>query len=153
MHLYLDENPIRLQPAHGPGIGLPLTLASLLEDGLRRFPPSEAALEQAIARTEDALMPQIPALRAHPHLRLDCSDAVLQPLAGLLGLPEQSEQLLDIEQVERAFNQVAQVAAGLPARAAGLSEHPGFVAALLVLRELMHHLGSGQLRLLQPPHR
>jgi hypothetical protein len=150
MHLYLYENPIRLQPGHDPGITLPLSLAALLEAGLQRFPPTEAALEQAIASTEDALMPQIPALRAHPSIRLDCTYAVLEPLYDLLALPAQPVQVLEIEQVERAFNQIAQVAAGMPARTVGLQERPDFVAALLVVRELMHHVGWRQLRLGNP---
>lgn len=150
MHLYLHENPLRLQPAHGPDIPLPLSLAALLDDGLQHFPPTEAALERAIASTEDALMPQIPALRALPPVRLDCTDAVLEPLRQLLALPAQPIHVLEIEQVERAFNQIAQVAAGMPARAVGLAERPDFVAALLVVRELMHHVGWRQLRLRIP---
>jgi hypothetical protein len=154
MQLHLEQDPIRLQPGQGPDICLPLSLTALLDDGLQRFPPSEVALERAIARTEDALMPQIPAMRAHPHVQLACADAVLEPLAGLLALPVQPVRvrvwMLEIEQVEHAFNQIARVAAGLPASAVGLAERPDFVAALLVVRELMHHVGWRQLRLGDP---
>lgn len=154
MQLHLEQDPIRLQPGNGADITLPLTLAALLDDGLQRFPPSEVALERAIADIEDALMPQIPALRAHPHMQLACADAVLEPLIQLLALPSRPVQvrvwMLEIEQVEHAFNQIARVAAGLPANAVGLTERPEFVAALLVVRELMHHVGWRQLRLGDP---
>ncbi|KRG40534.1 hypothetical protein ARC78_12530 [Stenotrophomonas pictorum JCM 9942] len=152
MQLHLEHDPIRLRPGHGEDVCLPLSLTALLADGLQRFPPSEAALERAIARTEDALMPQIPALRAHLHLQLDCADAVLAPLTGLLVLPAQARPVLQIEQVEHAFNLLARVAAGMPARSVGLPEQPGFVAALVVVRELMHHVGWRQLRLGDPAH-
>src|SRR5690606_10553829 len=102
---------IRLQAGHTTNIRLPLSLASLLADGLQRFPPSEQALEQAIASTEDALMPWIPALRLEPDEVLECADAVLAPLPELLVYPAQPILELDIDEVERAFNQLAQVAA------------------------------------------
>ncbi|WP_313319237.1 hypothetical protein [Stenotrophomonas sp.] len=147
MHLYLQEDQIRLQAGHTTNIRLPLSLASLLADGLQRFPPSEQALEQAIASTEDALMPWIPALRLEPDAVLECADAVLAPLPELLVYPAQPILELDIDEVERAFNQLAQVAAGTPAKNAGLPERADFVAALVVVRELMHHVGWEQLRL------
>lgn len=149
MHLYLQEDLIRLRAGSTTDISLPLSLAALLEAGLRPFPPSERALEQAIASTEDALMPWIPALRLDSLEFVECTDAVLAPLPDLLGYPRQPICELDIEEVERAFNQLAQVAAGMPAKSVGLPELPDFVAALVVVRELMHHVGWGQLRLLE----
>ncbi len=149
MHLYLQEDLIRLRAGQTTDISLPLSLSSLLEAGLRHFPPTERALEQAIASTEDALMPWIPALRQDSLEVLECVDAALVPLPGVLGYPQQPIWELDIEEVERAFNQLAQVAAGMPAKSLGLPERADFVAALVVVRELMHHVGWQQLRLLE----
>ena len=149
MHLYLQEEAIRLQAGQSTDISLSLSLPSLLEAGLQHFPPSEQAMEQAIASTEDALMPWIPALRLDSLEVLGCADAVLAPLPGVLGYPPQAICELDIDEVERAFNQLAQVAAGMPAKSLDLPERPDFVAALVVVRELMHHVGWEQLRLLE----
>lgn len=149
MQLHLQEDLIRLQAGQTTNISLPLSLSSLLEAGLQRFPPSELALEQAIAATEDALMPWIPALRMDPSEVLESSDPVLALLPGVLAYPPQAICELDIEEVERAFNQLAQVAAGMPAKNLDIPERADFVAALVVVRELMHHVGWQQLRLLE----
>lgn len=150
MHLQLDEGPIRLHSGSSTDIRLPLSLAALLEAGLRHFPPSEQALEQAIALTEDALMPWIPTLRQESLEVLESSDAALVPLPGVLGYPPQAICELDIDEVERAFKQLADVATGMPAKHQGIPEHAGFVAALVVVRELMHHVGWQQLHLFEP---
>ena len=150
MHLQLEDGPIRLHAGASTDIRLPLSLAALLEAGLLHFPPSEQALEQAIASTEDALMPWIPALRQESLEVLECGDAVLAPLADVLGYPRQAIAELEIDEVERAFNQLAEVAAGMPAKSQGIPEQADFVAALVVVRELMHHVGWQQLRLLWP---
>ena len=149
MHLYLQEDLIRLRAGQTTDISLPLSLSSLLEAGLQHFPPSEQALEQAIASIEDALMPWIPALRQDSLEVLECADPALAPLPGMLGYPQQAIWELGIDEVEQAFNQLAQVAAGMPARSQGLPERADFVAALVVVRELMHHVGWEQLRLLE----
>jgi len=150
MQLYLQEELIRLRAGHSTDISLPLSLSSLLDAGLRQFPPSGSAMEQAIASTEDALMPWIPALRQETLEVLECADAVLAPLPGVLGYPQQAVLELDIEEIERAFQQLAQVAAGMPAKSQGIPERADFVAALVVVRELMHHVGWRQLRLSGP---
>jgi hypothetical protein len=143
--LYLDTAPIRLQPAQGEAITLQLSLEQLLAAGLGHFPPTELALEQAIATTEDALMAQMPALRAQPLELLQLADQTLAELPAVLGQPAGAP--LTVEAVERAFNQLVAVAAGLPARSLGIPEQPQFVAALLVVRELMHHVGWKELQL------
>lgn len=145
--LYMADGPILLRPADAEAIVLPLSLDELLAGGLRHFPPSERALEHAITLTEDALMPHIPALRGHPLEVLIAADDALAALPALLGHQQGAAPQLDIADVERGFNQVAQVAAGLPAQAMGLPAQPAFVAALLVVRELMHHVGWKTLQL------
>ena len=146
--LYLHATPITLQPAHGEAIALALSLDRLLADGLARFPPGEAAIERAIATTEDALMPHVAALRAHPLEVLWVADDGLAALPTLLG--DEARTRWHIDAVERAFNLLADVAAGLPAHRAGLPAQPRFIAALVVVRELMHHVGWQQLQLPQP---
>lgn len=145
--LYLASAPIRLEPADGTAIVLPLSLQQLLDTGLQRFPPGGIALEQGIAMTEDALMPHVAALRQHPLEVLNVADDALAPLPALLGQSTGTAHTFGIDAVEQAFNLMADVAAGLPAHHVGLPEQPRFVAALLVVRELMHHVGWSALKL------
>lgn len=145
--LHMDQSHISLQPAGAEAIVLPLSLDGLLEAGLQNFPPSELALERAIALTEDALMPHVTVLRSYPLEVLIAADETLAALPSLLGRMDTGSLQLGIDDVERGFSQVAQVAAGMPAHAMGLPAQPRFVAALLVVRELMHHVGWKQLQL------
>lgn len=145
--LHLGSTPIRLEPVDGEAIVLPLSLQQLLDAGLQRFPPGEIALEQCIAMTEDALMPHVAALRQHPLEVLEVADDALVPLPALLGQSAGTAHTFAIDTVEQAFNLLADVTAGLPAHCAGFPEQPRFVTALLVVRELMHHVGWSALRL------
>ncbi len=145
--LYLGSTPIRLEPVDGEAIVLSLSLQQLLDAGLQRFPPGEIALEQGIAMTEDALMPHVAALRQHPLEVLEMADDALAPLPALLGQNIGTAHTFGIDAVEQTFNLLADVGAGLPAHRVGFPEQPRFVAALLVVRELMHHVGWSALRL------
>ena len=103
-----------------------------------RFPPPPAALEQAIADIEDALMPQLPALAGHPgpvHSRSAGSNALREPA----GLPSSGTQWLSRHSLEALFNRLADAANGAPLRQLGLPEDRQFAAHLTGLRELLHH--------------
>lgn len=142
--IFLEETPLRLQPeGAAPAITLPLDLASLLAAGLARFPPAESALEGAIATVEDALMPHVAALRRYPLDVLQGDGALLEDIARAAGrgAPVQQGLRLSVEEVERVFNRLVDVAAGMPARSLEIPESPRFVAALLVVREILHHVG------------
>lgn len=144
LQLHLQEAAIRLQAPHAAAVLLPLSLDDLLAAGLSVFPPGEAALEQAIQRVEDALMPAIPALRQPGATGLECAD----PLLAASGRAPGTVATLSIDDVEEVFNRLARVAAGVPAHSLSLPAHPGFAAALVVVRELLHHVGLPALRLL-----
>ncbi|MGX9718841.1 hypothetical protein [Stenotrophomonas acidaminiphila] len=148
LRLHLQEATIRLQAAHAAAVVLPLSLDDLLAAGLERFPPRAAALEQAIQLTEDALMPAIPALRQPPATLLECADPVLAPLLPATGRDAGATATLSIAEVEEVFDRLARVAAGVPAHSLGLPAHPGFAAALVVVRELLHHVGLAALRVM-----
>lgn len=148
LQLHLQEAAIRLQAPHAAAVLLPLSLDDLLAAGLSRFPPGEVALEQAIQRVEDALMPAIPALRQPRATGLECADPVLAPLLAASGRAPGTAATVSIDDVEEVFNRLARVAAGVPAHSLGLPAHPGFAAALVVVRELLHHVGLAALRLL-----
>lgn len=91
-------------------------------------------LEQAIMVVEDVLMP----LAAHvpPHPLVELHSPV--PLAEVLGSHELSR-----ESIERLFGQLVAMVEGDPLASAQLPRDRRFAAALLILREWMHHLDAG----------
>ena len=63
--------------------------------------------------------------------------------AGIVGLPA----MLGRDAVEHVFARLSAVALGRPAASEGLPESTDFIAALLLVRELMHHLDIPAIRL------
>lgn len=116
-----------------------LTLAvgarGLAETVLRHEPPSAVELERAIDLVEDALA------AAHDARlyggELVTADPWLITLPGL----ERPGAALDREDVEALFQRLASRALGTPVAAGDLPHGRELAAALLILRECMHHLG------------
>jgi len=143
-HLTLDDTHTYIAGQAGT-VDLAIGIETLLRRGLGEFPPSEVALENAIADVEDALMPQIAALRGQPLDALNYAGPQQQALRTALG--RQDVYSLSLEQVEQVFNQLVAVVEGLPAHQQDIAEDPGFVATLVIIRELMHHTGYQRLQL------
>lgn len=131
-------------PAGAADITLPWSLAALARRVGMAFPPREAVLEAAIAEVEDAVMPHVSALRARDTQVLEVSGAAGTAIVALAAGAQAHEATLD--EVERLFNRLAYVAAGRPAAVEGLPEDAGLALALLVLREILHHVGYAVLR-------
>lgn len=105
----------------------------------RHNPPSALELETAIAAVEDAIMP---VLRQLPlGLVLHSCDAAVREIAQLAGVPDSPRMELSIEAMEACFDRLAAVILGRPSTQDDLPPDTGFAATLLILRELMHHLG------------
>lgn len=104
---------------------------------LQSEPATAVELEAAIAAIEDELMPAIPSLPAHRCLVT--SEPVVHQIAGLASDTDDSR--LEVTEVERLFNRLVDVAYGTPAKLLGVPENREFAAALLYVRELMHHAG------------
>lgn len=136
VHLSFDADALTLRTAR-PGLAddvqrLPLGSAALVARFFKRLPPSAYALEEAIAWVEDVVMP----LAAHlPTDALWYSDS---PAVRALVLGAQAAEL-DIDTVEQLFNALADWVQGRPAALAGIPQDAHWCAALLVLRECMHH--------------
>ena len=96
--------------------------------------PSALELEQAIMVVEDVLMPLAARIPPHPVLRLQSPE----PLAEALGSRVQSR-----ENIERLFGQLVAMVEGDPLASAQLPKDRRFAAALMILREWMHHLDAG----------
>ncbi len=83
---------------------------------------------------EDVLMPLAAHVPPHPVLHLQSP----VPLAEVLGNRVQSR-----ENIERLFGQLAAMVEGDPLASAQLPRERRIAAALLILREWMHHLDAG----------
>lgn len=119
---------------------LPIGSRQLGQGPLRHTPPSPLELEQAIAEVEDRIMPlahQIPV--GEPLLLL-----LLAPALAPLAEASQGAGPLTRVQIERYFQQLAAQAEGDPRATSLFTPTPEFAAALLIVREWMHHLGFEQ---------
>lgn len=110
---------------------LPLGAQQLAQTVLRHSPPRPIALEQAIDMIEEALMRWKVVL---PTDRALLASGAFQRVADHAGGRQR-------EDVEALFQRLASASLGHPSAAAGLPDDPGFMAATLLLRECMHHLG------------
>ena len=111
---------------------LPLGSAALVARFFKRLPPSAYALEEVIAWVEDAVMPLAAQLPPGAQWYSD------SPAVRALDLGAQAAEL-DIDTVEQLFNALADWVQGRPAALAGIPQDAHWCAALLVLRECMHH--------------
>jgi len=127
------------QPLTGP---LPLGATLLRERWLRHDPPQPQELEAAIEAVEDVVMQLHRALPAGDTLRVLAPAGRPAPFAPLM-------QARTREELEALFNRAAAIAQGRPASRDPVLADPEVVAALVILREVMHHLGFTQLQFAQ----
>ena len=127
-----------LQFADGSAVTLPLGVGDLARDVLRHDPPTSAELERGIDVVEDALSAS--RLPKAARGKLGTSDPVVRALPGL-GTPG---AILRLEGVEALFQRLASRALGTPVGTDELPAGREIAAALLVLRECMHHLGFAE---------
>jgi exopolyphosphatase/pppGpp-phosphohydrolase len=99
----------------------------------RHAPPTGPELERAIDAIEDALMAT--GLAQGRRGSLATTNALLQSLPGLQGAG------LNLDEVEALFQRVALAASGPSTALGSLPADRESAAALLILRETMHHLG------------
>lgn len=111
----------------------------LILKNLKHQPAEAPELEAAIADIEDQLMPVIKDLPGHR--RLVSSGAPFLRIAKVAGFDAEDEVELDVDTVEELFNRLVDVAYGTPASRLDVPENREFAAAVLFLRELMHHAG------------
>lgn len=118
-------------------VTLPVGPQGLAESVLHHDPPTPAELERAIDLVEDAL--------AGLHIASAGSDRLVTADTQLLALPGLGPQggSLTRDAVEFLFQRLASRALGTPVPAAELPHGREIAAALLILRECMHHLGFG----------
>jgi exopolyphosphatase/pppGpp-phosphohydrolase len=114
--------------AQEEAVALRIGSASIAREHFRHDPPTPLELESAIAAVEDEIA------RVHAALAggsgLYTRDGLLRDIALEIGVPPATEMQLALDAVEHAF-------ARLPLRALGKEK----AGVLVILRELMHHLG------------
>ncbi|MFZ6750997.1 hypothetical protein [Undibacterium sp. Ren11W] len=149
LHLAAEQ----LGVASGSGMGPPETqiLALGAQRSAREYftltPPGRREFELAIERVEDEI---IRASKLLPlQAKLYSNDQLVRQIALLAGVPDGALMLFDLETMERCFSRLAAVIQGQPAAQEGIPLDNNFAAALLILREFMHHLGFSSICILR----
>lgn len=136
---------------------IPLGLDILATRTFRQRMPTEAQLEQAIMLVEDAVMP-LARLVPGSHVfvtRDPCLLAVAQHALGVEDVESVWQTtgrwpMLARDAVEHLFEQLAQQSSHPQIPDADLPQSPRWAAALVLLREVLHHWQIGAMRLLPP---
>jgi exopolyphosphatase/pppGpp-phosphohydrolase len=107
----------------------------------RHAPPTGLEIERAIDAIEDALM----ATRLGHASRgpLTTTSPGLRAVPGF----DNVDAVLSLDEVERLFQELASATAGPSSPLTGWSADRDAAAALLILREVMHHLGFDRVRM------
>ncbi len=120
---------------------LPLGLHTLAQYRFQGRMPDALALEQGIEEVEDTIMPAGPWLPRPVHLQTH--DALLHDIACVA----MAENVLTRDAVEQLFERLARQAERAGPADALLPQDPVWAAALLVLRECLHHWHVSELHL------
>jgi exopolyphosphatase/pppGpp-phosphohydrolase len=128
---------------------LPMGSERTAREYFKTTPPTPLAMEHAIQVVEDVVMPLRAVIPREAHLF--STDAMLREIALLAGAEQTEPMRLTLEAMERIFNRLGAVVEGSPAAHQGVPESNGFAAALLILREFMHHLQFAQIEVLHAP--
>ena len=113
-------------------------------DFFKQFPPTPGEVEGVIQVVEDEIMPLHKLLM--PDSVLYSTDDRIQEIAQYALFEEnQHAVLLPRTSMERVFNRLAAIITGLPASQDVLPASTEFAATLLILREVMHHLGFAEI--------
>ena len=113
------------------------------KDFFKHAPPTPLELENAIMAVEDEVM-LARSLATQP-CSLRGTDSSLRGITLPAGASARYSMQLSAEDVEQQFDLLAALIMGRPAPSAGVPVDSGFAAALLILREFMHHLKFSQI--------
>jgi hypothetical protein len=141
LHLGVDTSTLICTEGNGRVIlqdELPLGTASLARQWMRHTPPTPLDIEHAIEQTEDLVMPLAAKLVRTEQLLLRGPGAALV----LQGVGAKPDAVLrwSLDDVEDIFNRIAMVSQGRPSGQDALPTAPEFYAAMVILRECLHHL-------------
>jgi exopolyphosphatase/pppGpp-phosphohydrolase len=128
---------------------LPLGSRKTSEEFFKHIPPTLSEIEYAINFTEDNIIPIKKLLPANSEL---CSASpVIHEIALQSGKEASSQKLvLSIKEMEDIFSRLAAIISGRPFSTDTLPESNSFAVSLLILREVMHHLGFQNITIMKP---
>jgi hypothetical protein len=135
LHLATDGTYLTGRGPNESGVPIAPGVERLVGEYLSKMSPLAYAMEAAIADIEEHLA-RVPRTLHRQHLV--SRSPVLREIAEAAGLA--SGNALRRDAVEQVFARQSAVALGRPASTEKLPAAYAFVAGLLVLRELMHHL-------------
>ena len=116
----------------------PLGVDALVLQSLRHEPPWPIELEHAIELTEEVVMPLAAQFAGSAGLVLQGQGA--DPITDALKASGIVQTRFSLDEIEVLFNRLIAVSQGRPASQEKLPTDLRFVAAMLMLREFMHHL-------------
>ncbi len=125
--------------------GFPLGVDALVRQSFRHELPQPIELEHAIDWTEEAVMPLAAHLPSGSRLILQGLGAAL--ISDGLKANDTARRTMTIDEVETLFSRLVSVSQGRPASQETLPMNARFFAAILILREFMHHLQLTQVTL------
>jgi exopolyphosphatase/pppGpp-phosphohydrolase len=123
----------------------PLGVDLLVRQSLRHEPPKPIELEHAIELVEEAVMPLAAQFAGDTELVLHGLGALL--IAQSLDVGGTKQFVLKLDEVEALFGRLVSISEGRPTRQETLPGNSRFFAAMLILREFMHHLRFDHLRI------
>jgi len=110
-------------------------------------PPTPGEIENAIMVVEDEVMPLHKLLI--PNSQLYTLDMTVMEIALLAAFKDSDQgKILARADMELVFNRLAAIITGRPASSDVLPTVNSFASTLLILREVMHHLGFMQITIL-----
>jgi exopolyphosphatase/pppGpp-phosphohydrolase len=143
--LHLGERHTTLARGADAGVTLDIGPQRVAEEFFGHELPTPQELERAIDVVEDEVM-RARSMHANGG-ELITTDATLR----LFAIAEANVPTLTIDAVERLFQRLASASLGDPSAMRGLPAGREAAAALLILRELMHHLGFGAVTWIDEP--
>jgi len=123
----------------GAGV-LAIGWGTIARDYFRRDQPSPLELENAIAAIEDEIARAGSSVAADPVV--STAEETIRDIALAAGIARSDEMVLTIAAVENSFERLT--------RAPGIPGDRRFAATLVILREVMHHLGIGSVVIAAP---
>ena len=141
--LRLDAQRITLAADAASEVMLAVGVRGIADRFFRHDPPTPFEMEQAIDAVEDALTGS--RLQHAERGELVTNDPLLREWVTA-GSPQGDKVRLTRDEVEAIFQRLASASLGHPLALAGLPTGRDAAAALLILRECMHHLGYDGIR-------
>lgn len=140
--LHIDDDQVIVATGDGrqPSRAIVLALGSVRtsRELFHHDPPTPLEMENAITATENEVIRARAIIDAHSELMTNA--ASIKQIARFAGLSDPGQRILSIRLIERAFESLAAVTLGRPASIERVPAGTAFAAALLILREFMHHL-------------